>query len=127
MSAQKRHSAAIPGRTLRVADQIQRDLAQLLQFEVKDPRVGMVTLTGVEVTPDYSHAKVFFSTLVDNAKIHEVEQGLNAARGFLRRELGRKLGIHQTPELHFVHDQSVARGAALSQLIDTALKDTAKD
>jgi ribosome-binding factor A len=127
MSAQKRHSTAIAGRTLRVADQIQRDLAQLLQFEVKDPRVGMVTLTGVEVTPDYSHAKVFFSTLAENAKIHEVEQGLNAARGFLRRELGRKLAIHQTPELHFVHDQSVARGAALSQLIDTALKDQAKD
>jgi ribosome-binding factor A len=127
MNRQKRHSAAIPGRSLRVADQIQRDLAELLQFEVKDPRVGMVTLTGVEVTPDYSHAKVYFSTLAENAKIHEVEQGLNAARGFLRRELGRRLAIHQTPELHFVHDESVARGAALSQLIDTALKDTAKD
>jgi ribosome-binding factor A len=127
MTRHKRQSNTIPGRSLRVADQIQRDLAQLLQFEVKDPRVALVTLTGVEVTPDYSHAKVYFSTLAENSKIAEVEQGLNAARGFLRRELGRKLGIHQTPDLHFVHDESVARGAALSQLIDTALKDTAKD
>jgi ribosome-binding factor A len=127
MTRHKRQSSAMPGRSLRVADQIQRDLAQLLQFEVKDPRVGLVTITGVEVTPDYSHAKVFFSTLADSAKIPEVEAGLNAARGFLRSSLGRKLGIHQTPDLHFVHDESVARGAALSQLIDTALKDTAKD
>jgi ribosome-binding factor A len=127
MTRHKRPAATTAGRSLRVADQIQRDLAQLLQFEVKDPRIGLVTLTGVDVTPDYSHAKVYFSTLAENAQIKDVEQGLNAARGFLRRELGRRLAIHQTPELHFVHDESVARGAALSQLIDTALKDTAKD
>jgi ribosome-binding factor A len=118
MTRQKRHSAAIPGRSLRVADQIQRDLAELLQLEVKDPRIGMVTLTGVEVSPDYSHAKVYFSTLAENAKIHDVEQGLNAARGFLRRAVAahrysverhrQGLSAH---ELTGLHARTSARGA----------------
>ncbi|MFC3147382.1 30S ribosome-binding factor RbfA [Piscinibacterium candidicorallinum] len=115
------------GRPLRVGDQIQRDLAELLQFEVKDPRIGLITLTGVEVSPDYSHAKVYFTTLAEDAKIDEVIAGLNAARGYLRRELGRRISIFQTPELHFIHDQSIARGAHLSELIDQAVKDKAQD
>jgi ribosome-binding factor A len=130
-----RHKPKTADRTLKVGDQIQRDLAQLLQFEVKDPRIGFITLTGVEVTPDYSHAKVFFSSLVDvdpsvksrDDKINEILEGLNAAKGFLRREVGRRLSIHQTPELHFEYDDSVARGAAMSLLIDTAVKDKSKD
>lgn len=67
-----KHSKSIPGRGLRVADQIQRDLSELIAFELKDPRVGMITITEVQVTPDYAHAKVFFTTLVDNpeAKLH---------------------------------------------------------
>jgi ribosome-binding factor A len=130
-----RHKPKTAGRTLRVGDQIQRDLAQLLQFEVKDPRIGFITLTGVEVSPDYSHAKVFFSSLTDvdpanedgNKKVEAILEGLNAAKGFLRREVGKGLSIYQTPELHFVYDDSVARGAAMSILIDTAVKDQAKD
>jgi ribosome-binding factor A len=130
-----RHKPKTADRTLKVGDQIQRDLAQLLQFEVKDPRIGFITITGVEVTPDYSHAKVFFSSLVDvdpavksrDDRIAEILEGLNAAKGFLRREVGRRLSIHQTPELHFEYDDSIARGAAMSLLIDTAVKDKAKD
>ena len=130
-----RHKPKADGRALRVGDQIQRDLAQLLQFEVKDPRIGFITLTGVEVSPDYSHAKVFFSSLSDidssikgsSKKIEEILAGLNAAKGFLRREIGKSLSIHQTPELHFFYDDSVSRGAAMSSLIDTALKDPTKN
>ena len=61
-----KHSKSIPGRSQRVADQIQKDVAELIAMEVKDPRVGMVTLTEVQLTPDYAHAKIFFTTLIDD-------------------------------------------------------------
>ena len=107
-------------RSDRVSEQIKRELAELLQLEVKDPRVKFVSITGVELTPDYAHAKVFFTTLQPSEKLPDVERGLKAATGFLRRELGRRVRIHTNPDLHFVHDISIERGAALSQLIDQA-------
>ena len=106
-------------RSDRVAEQVRRDLADLIQNELKDPRVGMISLTAVELTPDYAHAKVFFTTL--NAEhLEEVERGLKRAAGFLRRELGRRIHIHTLPELHFVYDNSLERGASMSLLIDKA-------
>lgn len=123
-----KHSKSIPGRSLRVADQIQKDLAQLVAMEVKDPRVGMVTLTEVQLTPDYAHAKVFFTTLVDDdAAVQNTLNGLRKAAGFLRAQLGKRLHIHTLPELHFVHDTSTTRGAALSKLIDEANATRAAD
>ncbi len=116
-----KHSKSIPGRGLRVADQIQRDLAEIIAYELKDPRVGMITLTEVQVTPDYAHAKVFFTTLVDKEEaVQNTLSGLRAAAGFIRGQLGRRLTIHTIPELHFVHDRSTARGMELSKLIDEA-------
>jgi ribosome-binding factor A len=106
-------------RSDRVAEQVRRDLADLIRTELKDPRVGMVSLTAVELTPDYAHAKVFFATLNDE-HLEEVEQGLKRAAGFLRRELGRRIHIHTLPELHFVYDNSIERGASMSALIDRA-------
>jgi ribosome-binding factor A len=79
-----RHKKSIPNRSFRVADQIQRDLAELIR-ELKDPRVGMVTLNTVEVSPDYAHAQVYFSLLVGDP--HECEAGLNEAAGWLRNGL----------------------------------------
>ena len=123
-----RHSKSIPGRGLRVADQIQRDLAELIAYELKDPRVGMITITEVQVTPDYAHAKIFFTTLVDNEDaVRKTLAGLQAASGFLRKELGRRLTIHTLPELHFVHDTSTARGIEMSRLIDEANASRAAD
>ncbi len=123
-----KHSKSIPGRSLRVADQIQKDLAELIAMEVKDPRVGMVTLTEVQLTPDYAHAKIFFTTLIDDpAAVQNTLQGLKKAAGFLRAQLGKRLHIHTLPELHFVHDTSTSRGAALSKLIDEANATRAKD
>jgi len=123
-----KHSKSIPGRGLRVADQIQRDLAELIAFELKDPRVGMITITEVQVTPDYAHAKIFFTTLVDDKeKIRNTIAGLQAASGFLRNQLGRRLSIHTLPELHFVHDTSTARGIEMSRLIDEANASRATD
>lgn len=106
-------------RSERVAEQVRRDLSELIRTELKDPRVGMVSLTEVELTPDYAHAKVFFTTL-NTEHLAEVELGLKRAAGFLRRELGRRIHIHTLPELHFVYDNSLERGSSLSQLIDQA-------
>jgi len=105
----------------RVAEQIRRELADLLRTELKDPRVGMISITDVEVTADYAHAKVFFSTLAGSEHLEEVMTGLQKASGFLRRELGKRISVHMTPQLHFVFDQSLERGADLSKLIQEAL------
>ncbi|GAB1393647.1 30S ribosome-binding factor RbfA [Rhodocyclaceae bacterium] len=109
----------------RVAEQIRRDLAELLR-QVKDPRVAhllpLVTVTDIELTPDYAHAKVFYTSLAEASRADDIARGLAKAAGFLRRELGRRLHIHQIPELHFVFDASVERGSHLSQLIEAAVK-----
>lgn len=123
-----KHSKTIPARGLRVADQIQRDLAEIVAYELKDPRVGMITVTEVQITPDYAHAKVFFTMLSDNKDaIQKTVAGLSAASGFIRGQLGRRLTIHTLPELHFVHDTSTARGMELSKLIDEANASRAQD
>lgn len=123
-----KHSKTIPGRGLRVADQIQRDLAEIIAFELKDPRVGMITVTEVQITPDYAHAKVFFTMLSDDKEvIQNTVAGLKTAAGYIRGQLGRRLTIHTLPELHFVHDTSTARGMELSKLIDEANATRAKD
>ena len=106
-------------RSERVAEQVRRDLADLIRTELKDPRVGMISLTEVELTPDYAHAKIFFTTL-NSEHLEEIMRGLKRASGFLRRELGRRIHIHTLPELHFVYDDSLERGSSLSQLIDQA-------
>ena len=117
-----KNSKSIPGRGLRVADQIQRDLSVIISSELKDPRIGMITLTEVQVTADYAHAKVYFTTLCDAPKkINVILTCLNNAAGFLRMHLGKRLHIHTLPQLHFVHDMSTMRGIAMSKLIDEAL------
>jgi ribosome-binding factor A len=116
-----KHSKNIPQRGLRVADQIQKDLSELIVFELKDPRIGMITLAEVQLTPDYAHAKIFFTMLKDDAEsVKNTLTGLHAAAGFLRNQLGKRLHIHTLPQLHFVHDTSAARGMAMSALIDQA-------
>ena len=106
-------------RSERVAEQVRRDLADLIRTELKDPRVGMISLTDVQLTPDYAHAKVFFTTL-QSEHLEEIQAGLKRASGFLRRELGRRIHIHTLPELHFVFDNSLEHGANMSLLIDQA-------
>ena len=101
-----RHKRSIPNRGYRVADQIQRDLSELIR-ELKDPRIGMVTLNAVEVTPDYAHAKVFFSLLTGDTK--ECEEALNEAAGFVR------------------YDNTTAHAAELNALIQKANADRAKE
>lgn len=120
-----RKPASTPNRSFKVADQIQRDLAELIARELKDPRVGMVTLQGVEVTPDYAHAKVFFSILTGDPA--ETAEGLNQAAGFLRNGLFKRLHIHTVPTLHFVYDRTTERAADMNALIAKAVSSRAKE
>ncbi|MCO4836647.1 MAG: 30S ribosome-binding factor RbfA [Oceanospirillaceae bacterium] len=110
-------------RTQRVADQIQRELASLIQREVKDPRVGMATVSAVEVSRDLSHAKVFvtiFNGSEDEQEIVESIKALNSAAGFLRSQLGQRMKLRIVPTLRFHYDDSLSRGNYLSNLIDQA-------
>lgn len=106
-------------RTDRVAQQMQREIAELIRLEINDPRVRLVTVTGVEVAGDYSHAKIFFTRL--DGKHAEAQEGLDRASGFLRKQLSHSLKLRIMPQLHFVYDASVERGSHLSQLIDQAV------
>jgi ribosome-binding factor A len=119
-----RHKRSIPNRGLRVADQIQRDLAELIR-ELKDPRLGMVTINAVEVTPDYAHARVFFSVLVGDPQGNQ--EALNEAAGFLRNGLFKRLAIHTVPTLHFQFDRTTERAAELNALIHQANSTRSKD
>jgi ribosome-binding factor A len=109
-------------RALRIADQIQRDLAELIRNELKDKRVGMITLTGVEVSQDYGHAKVYYTTLGSPEENFLTEKGLQHAAVFLRSQLSHRLRLRVVPLLHFVYDKSIKQGIHLSQLIDKAVK-----
>jgi ribosome-binding factor A len=119
-----RHKRSIPNRGFRVADQIQRDLGELVR-ELKDPRVGMITIHAVEVSPDYAHAKVFFSLLIGDPQ--ESETALNEAAGFLRNGLFKRLAIHTVPTLHFKFDRTTERAAELNAMIIQANATRAKD
>ena len=111
-------------RSDRVAEQIQRELAELIRKGLKDPRVGWVTLTAVEVTRDYSHAKVFY-TVMDENKREITQEALDSAAGYLRNELGRQIRLFSMPQLHFVYDDSIARGVYMSRLIDDVVGNAA--
>jgi ribosome-binding factor A len=112
---------ANPQRQRRVADQIQRELSEILRTELKDPRVGMITLTGVEVSPDLAHAKVFFTSLAEAERREEALLGLARASGFLRTMLGARLKTYNVPELRFFYDASVESGIRLTHLIEAAV------
>ena len=103
----------------RVAQQMQREVAELVRLQINDPRVRLVTITGVEVAGDYSHAKIFFTRM--DGKHEEALQGLERAAGFIRSQLAHSIKLRIMPQLHFVFDSSVERGSHLSQLIDQAV------
>ena len=113
-------------RSRRIADQVHRELSEIIRLELKDPRVGMITLTDVEVSPDGEHAKVYFSLLGGEDRIEEATNALRHASGFLRHELSQRMRLRAVPDLRFQYDTSVARGIQLSQLIDQAVASDSK-
>ena len=107
-------------RSERVAGSLRRELAQLIQLEVKDPGVGFVSLSDVEVSRDLAHAKVFI-TVFESDKADSSLKALKRAAGYLRRRLGQKMRIRSVPELHFFHDSSVETGQRMDSLIEAAV------
>ncbi|AWM80683.1 30S ribosome-binding factor RbfA [Gammaproteobacteria bacterium ESL0073] len=110
-------------RTQRVGDQMQRELAQLIQREIKDPRLGIVTVTAVDVARDLAYAKVFITVMGKDGQ-KEIEQSLEIltnAAGYLRSLLGKSMKIRTIPQLKFMYDESIVRGSTMSALIDKAL------
>jgi ribosome-binding factor A len=108
-------------RTARLESEIQRVLASLIARGVRDPRVGNVTITGVSLTADYSLARVYFTPFAGKQPAEEVREGLTAAGGFLRGELGRSLRLRHAPRLEFLVDETAEKAAHLTHLIDTAV------
>ena len=113
-------------RNRKIADQIQRELSEIVRMELRDPRVMMVTLTGVELARDNSHAKVFFTTLGNEAQLESCAHGLNSASGYLRMQLAKRLTIRIVPALHFEVDHSIENGVRLSKLISAAVEEDAQ-
>jgi ribosome-binding factor A len=115
-----------PQRTARVGEQIQQELAELLRTEVKDPRVGMVTVTHVDVSADMGHANVHFTHLAGRDHAEEAVTALSRTAGFLRSQLSRRLKLFTVPQLHFVYDDSIESGMRLAKLIDDAVAEDRK-
>jgi len=115
-------------RTQRIGDQMQRELAQMIPREVRDPRLGFVTITAVEVSRDLGHAKVFITLMgeVDAEKVALNLDILNEAAGYLRMLLGKSMKVRSVPQLHFHFDESISRGAHLSALIERAVAEDSK-
>lgn len=115
-------------RASRLGDQIQRDLSDIIRAELRDPRVGLITITAVDVSRDLSHARVFVTSVLGDEAIGNSLRALQHAAGFLRSQLAREMRTRVVPELHFEVDRSVDRGVRLSHLIDEAVaSDTRSD
>lgn len=108
-------------RTHRLEAEIQRTLAALIAREVKDPRVGNVTITAVQVAPDMGTARVYFTPFASRSPATQVADGLNHAASFLRGALGRRLSLRHAPRLEFVFDETAEGAARLTSLIDRAV------
>jgi ribosome-binding factor A len=111
----------------RIEGEMQRVLYTLVSREVKDPRVGNITITSVSVAPDMSSARIFFVPFVSKHTPQEVSEGLNRAAGFLRGELGRALQLRHAPKLEFIYDQQIENADKLTRLIDGAVKSDHRD
>ncbi len=107
-------------RTERIGAELQRELATLIRDELKDPRLGMITVQAVRVVRDLSHARVYFTVLGEGDPASN-QRLLNQSSGFLRHALAQRIKLRTMPALHFVYDESIERGARLSALIDRAL------
>lgn len=104
-------------RASRVAEEIKKEVTQMLRDELKDPRIGFVTVTSVEVTPDIRYARIFVSVLGSAEDTKQTLIALNNARGFIRSELGKRIRLRYTPEVEFRFDESIKHGARIMELL----------
>lgn len=107
----------------RLRELIKSEFGQMLQRDLKDPRIGFVSVTDVEVSNDCSHVKIFVSVLGDEQVQQATMAGLESAKGFIRTELGQRIRLRYTPEIHLIADQSMARGSRIMELLNEVKKD----
>lgn len=112
-------------RSQRVADQIQRNMAEIIQLELNDPRLGMVTVTGVDVTHEFERARIYFSIFGNQDEVETTGKVLNQAAGYLRTALAKRMKLRTTPQLVFVYDESLEKGSRMDSLIKAAVGDSA--
>ncbi len=110
-----------PHRRVRIESALQRAVSDLLRREVKDPRVGSITITAVKLSPDMGHARLYYTVFGDNGNAQSVQAGLENAARFLRGQVGRELRLRVAPELTFRLDEQIATGERLAALIDNAV------
>lgn len=105
-------------RAERVAEQIKKELGEILTVKLKDPRVGFVTVTDVEVTGDLQQAKIFISVLGDEEKLNDTLLGLAKAKGFIRSEIGKRIRLRKTPEISFEYDEALEYGNRIETILN---------
>ena len=109
---------SLPHRLERVEQEIQKEISQMLLQELKDPRLGFVTITRIEVTKDLHLARVYYSAMGDDAKQEKSKKALEAAKGYIRKRLGERLRLRVTPEILFFRDDSIERNLRITKLLD---------
>lgn len=114
-------------RAQRIAEEMKREIASIIKEDLKDPRVGFVTVTGVEVTPDYRYAKVFVSIYGSDEEVKQALEGLEKASGFIRKEIGRRIKLRYTPELSFRFDESIRHGVRIAEILAEMQEKEGKD
>lgn len=107
----------------RLRELIKSEFGQILQRDLKDPRIGFVSVTDVEVSNDYSHVKIFVSILGSEQEKKQTMEGLESAKGFIRTELGQRIRMRYTPEIHLIADESMERGSRIMALLNEVKKE----
>jgi ribosome-binding factor A len=114
-------------RSARVGGELFKEIAELLEYRVKDPRVRSVTITGVEMSGDLKLAKIFYSVFDDETTLKDVDRGLQSVKGFIKREIGRRMELRYVPDLIFMHDPSLKRGEEMERLFDGLITTDAEE
>lgn len=105
-------------RVQRLQEELKKEISEMVRTEIKDPRIGFVTITDVEVSPDLRNVKIFVSVYGSDEEKAKTMAGLESARGFIRSEIGRRIPLRYTPEIAFKFDESIARGARIMRLLN---------
>lgn len=104
-------------RSHRVAEQMKKEIAAIIEHQVKDPRIGFITITNVEVSNDLRHAKIYFSSLGNNEEQKKSLEGLDKAKGFIRKEIAQRINLRYAPEILFRIDTSIEHGVKISKIL----------
>jgi ribosome-binding factor A len=109
-------------RSVRIGDQIRKDISEIILRDLKDPKLGFITVTEVELTDDLRYAKIFYTVLGDEKSKKESQQGLERAKGYIQREIGKRIRLKHTPEITFKYDHTIEKAARIEQLLKQVQK-----